>query len=330
MQARSSTRQRPLRLLQSGWKKQSPRQRVRRTCRCRSRLPCQSVEAACLLGRGPLAAEVGCSLPWIRAIWDLPQLDGTKEGGATKIHSIQWALNTTKFSFSFVRNTLLYTLCLKLCFRPTSKSDFLPASAPNSPARAPNILPFPIQALLCPREWQTGQGPHPRRLPFVDGFNKRLFESWKKMNEWIEWKERRIKHTKLNSDKLSHKNYTCSAMSGCSITPKQSVCRDYAGPSENETPTWRGSDRFPPGVTLLFRWENPKGDSSIEMPNKKKNTGLPNSSQSQFLPLTINVQLATSLSWTFFCTNKDPSVSHMTVIPKVLNQASHWADHLTP
>lgn len=71
----------------------------------------------------------------------------------------------------------------------------------------------------------------------------------------------------------------------------------------------RGSSgRFPPRVIFLFGWGNPKGDSHLLKCSIQKSmyfsepTGSPNSSQ--FLPLMMDDQLATSLSSTFFASTK--------------------------
>lgn len=94
------------------------------------------------------AAGVGSFLPWVRAIYlGLPRLDSTKQVEATKIHSLQWTLMINKFSFSLVRNILLYyTLCLSLCFGPQSTSDILTTCAPNPHPVLLHILPAPAKA----------------------------------------------------------------------------------------------------------------------------------------------------------------------------------------
>lgn len=89
-------------------------------------------------------------------------------------------------------------------------------------------------------------------------------------------------------------------------------------------------------VTFLLGRENPRGGSSFRMLKKKENpctfpdTGLPQAPPSQLLPRVTDAQLATSLSSTFFCTNKDLSVSQMREIQKAVNRPSHRADHWTP
>lgn len=67
-----------------------------------------------------------------------------------------------------------------------------------------------------------------------------------------------------------------------------------------------------------------------ENPCTFPDTGLPQAPPSQLLPRVTDAQLATSLSSTFFCTNKDLSVSQMREIQKAVNRPSHRADHWTP
>lgn len=129
---------------------------------------------------------------------------------------------------------LFRTLCLKLCFRPQSKNDFLPVSAPHPSPCAPLHPAFPVKApfTLYGKDLLPGTrgGPvvvstlftKPTSLPHkclplsVCSTNICLKVGKKWMNERRTEEEKRPTTTHLRS---AIKNYTCFTTNGFSIMP---------------------------------------------------------------------------------------------------------------